>query len=46
MNFISDNTLGAPPEILAALARANEGAQPSYGGDDVTEGVVPPVVDR
>lgn len=36
MNFISDNTLGAPPEILAALARANEGAQSSYGGDDVT----------
>lgn len=36
MHFISDNALGAPPEIIAAMARANEGAQSSYGGDDIT----------
>ncbi|BCW87971.1 Low specificity L-threonine aldolase [Alphaproteobacteria bacterium SO-S41] len=33
MNFASDNTAGAHPEILAAMARANEGHQPSYGVD-------------
>ncbi len=36
MNFISDNTAGAPPEILAALARANEGTAGNYGDDDIT----------
>jgi threonine aldolase len=36
MNFLSDNTAGAAPEILAALARANDGVQSSYGGDAVT----------
>jgi threonine aldolase len=39
MNFSSDNVTGAAPEILAALARANEGAVPSYGADPLTAGV-------
>ena len=33
MFFASDNTSGAAPEIMAALARANEGYQRSYGED-------------
>lgn len=36
MNFISDNTAGAAPEILAALARANEGVAANYGDDEIT----------
>lgn len=36
MNFVSDNTAGAAPEILAALARANDGTAVSYGGDAIT----------
>ena len=36
MNFASDNTTGAAPEIIAALAAANEGALPGYGNDDLT----------
>jgi threonine aldolase len=36
MNFISDNAVGAAPEVLAALARANEGAAASYGEDAIT----------
>jgi threonine aldolase len=36
MNFASDNTAPASPEILAALAAANEGAVPSYGDDPIT----------
>ena len=39
MNFASDNTAGAHPAILAALAGANDGAAPSYGGDDLTKRV-------
>ncbi len=39
MNFSSDNAYGAAPEILAALAAANEGAVPSYGNDQLTEDV-------
>jgi threonine aldolase len=34
--FASDNNAGAHPEILAALALANDGHQPSYGADDYT----------
>ncbi|EST37071.1 threonine aldolase [Streptomycetaceae bacterium MP113-05] len=34
--FASDNYAGAHPEILAALALANEGHQTAYGGDDYT----------
>jgi len=37
MNFCSDNVAGISPEILAALAAANEGAAPSYGADAITE---------
>lgn len=33
MNFRSDNTAPAAPEILAALARVNEHAAPAYGED-------------
>lgn len=36
MNFASDNWTGAAPEVMEALARANDGAVPSYGGDDLT----------
>lgn len=36
MNFASDNTAPASPEILAALAAANQGAMPSYGADPIT----------
>ncbi len=36
MNFMSDNAAGAAPEILAALARVNDGVAAGYGGDDVT----------
>jgi len=39
MNFASDNTAGAHPDIMMALARANEGAAASYGGDDLTKRV-------
>ncbi len=36
MNFASDNVTGAAPEILAALAAANEGAMMPYGSDPIT----------
>jgi threonine aldolase len=39
MNFASDNAAGIVPEILAAIARANEGAALAYGGDDWTRRV-------
>ncbi len=39
MHFASDNWAGAHPEIMAALARANEGHAPSYGGDALTKRV-------
>lgn len=35
MFFASDNTSGIPPEVMAALARANEGYMPSYGNDPI-----------
>jgi threonine aldolase len=34
MDFRSDNTSGAAPEIMAALAKANHGSASSYGDDD------------
>ena len=37
MFFASDNTSGAAPEIMAALARANDGYQRSYGADVLME---------
>jgi threonine aldolase len=36
VNFNSDNVVGASPEIIAALAAANQGAVPSYGEDALT----------
>ena len=39
MTFASDNWAGAAPEIIEALARANEGPAPAYGGDGLTERV-------
>ncbi|MCC6890873.1 MAG: low specificity L-threonine aldolase [Hyphomicrobiales bacterium] len=36
MNFASDNAAGVAPEIMAALARVNEGAVLAYGRDAVT----------
>lgn len=37
MNFASDNISGTHPNILSALAAANDGAMPSYGADPLTE---------
>lgn len=34
--FASDNHAGVHPEILDAIAAANTGHQPAYGGDDIT----------
>jgi threonine aldolase len=45
MFFASDNASGVPPEILAALGRANAGFAPSYGGDPIMEGVTASVRD-
>ena len=39
MNFASDNAAGIAPDILAAIARANEGAALAYGRDPWTERV-------
>lgn len=39
MNFCSDNTAGAHPEILAALSAANDGAAMPYGNDELTRRV-------
>lgn len=35
-DFASDNTAGACPEVLAALAEASRGREPSYGHDRIT----------
>ena len=37
MNFASDNAAGIAPEILTAMARANEGFALAYGNDAWTE---------
>ena len=39
MNFASDNAAGIAPEILAAIARANDGAALAYGRDSWTKRV-------
>lgn len=39
MNFSSDNSAPAAPEIIDALRRINKGYQPSYGTDEVAEAV-------
>ncbi|PYQ25760.1 MAG: low specificity L-threonine aldolase [Acidobacteria bacterium] len=35
-DFRSDNVLGASPEIVEAIARANRGTMTSYGDDEIT----------
>lgn len=35
-SFGSDNHAGVHPEVMEAIAAANVGHQPAYGGDDVT----------
>lgn len=40
-SFASDNYAGIHPEVLAALALANGGHQPSYGADAYTEALQP-----
>ena len=37
MNFASDTTAPAHPDVLAAVLAANAGAAPSYGADDWTK---------
>ena len=37
MYFTSDNASGAAPEIMAALARANDGYARSYGADAIMD---------
>ncbi len=37
MDFRSDNTSGVAPQIMAALAAANQGTALGYGGDAITE---------
>lgn len=39
MNFASDNTTGAAPEILDALRDGNDGQTMPYGDDDMTRAV-------
>lgn len=39
MNFISDNTAGASPRVMAALSAANDGPATGYGNDDWTKRV-------
>src|SRR6266540_483803 len=39
MNFASDNAAGIAPDILAAIAGANQGAALAYGRDDWTKRV-------
>lgn len=39
MNFASDNAAGVAPEILAAIAAANEGSALAYGNDAATRRV-------
>jgi len=34
MNFGSDNTAPVAPQIMEALARANNGRAPAYGADE------------
>ena len=39
MNFASDNTAGAHPRIIEAIARTNSGRAMPYGNDDLTRAV-------
>ena len=37
LDFRDDYSIGAHPDVLAAIARANETALPGYGQDPVSE---------
>jgi threonine aldolase len=39
LNFASDNTTGASPEVIAAIVAANDGQTMPYGNDDYTRKV-------
>ncbi len=39
MNFLSDTTAPAHPELLDAMVRANDGFAPSYGADPISQRV-------
>ena len=39
MDFGSDNAYGVLPQVMDALARANQGAVRAYGGDARTQGL-------
>ncbi len=45
MNFCSDNVAGAAPEILDAVARANEGPAAAYGDDELSVRVAQKLAD-
>lgn len=45
MNFCSDNTTGAAPEVLAAIAAANDGAAMPYGDDRLSRRVEARIAD-
>jgi threonine aldolase len=44
--FASDNWAGVHPEVLAAMAAANEGHVPSYGADPYTRDAIARIVDE
>jgi threonine aldolase len=39
LNFASDNTTGAARQVIDALIAVNDGSQPGYGNDELTQGV-------
>jgi threonine aldolase len=41
MDFGSDNAYGVLPQVMEALARANQGTARAYGGDALTQGLTP-----
>jgi threonine aldolase len=41
MDFGSDNAYGVLPQVMEALARANQGAVRAYGSDALTQGLAP-----
>lgn len=45
MNFGSDNTSGAAPEILAAITAANDGTSMPYGNDALTQSIETRIAD-
>lgn len=45
MNFGSDTSAPAHPDVIAALMRANAGSEPSYGNDRITAGLRSRLVD-